>query len=39
MGYGGWYDRTSPDLFVEIKDVSLVSAMREGQRLPQRLLG
>jgi dynein heavy chain len=36
--YNGWYDRASLDLFVQIKEVSYVAAIRENQAVPNRLL-
>lgn len=36
--YSGWYDRASLDLFLQVKDIQFITAMREGQQIPERLL-
>lgn len=36
--YNGWYDRSAFDLFVQIKEVNYIAAIREGQTIPNRLL-
>ena len=38
LEYNGWYDRSSLDIFTEIKDITTISAMRENKIVSPRLL-